>query len=1108
MRLLIFMTVIILCLSARQSSAKTKRTLMTDEQVQQARANVANYDWAKKSLEDTKKSVDWVLMMSDEELWDFIPPAHQPRALNVRFGFDCPIHGKEIFKKGGHYPWIIDREHPFKLKCPVGGEVYPTNDFQPWTKDRHPEPTARHPELVSGPTTDRHPELVSGPIPSDTTTEYVDDGYGWADKDGNRYWFVGYYVFWQRWRADILPTIPRLAYVYALTGDTRYSHKAAVMLARIASEYPDMVYAKQAYHNGAWPAGIGGKILDHCWEGGGTIEPLSIAYDEIYDGIAGDAALKTFLSGKGITDAKALIEADFLQEAAKVIQSGMIQGNMNCQQQLAIVARVLDNDDPVKGYTTEQMIDWIMNGGGEMATLIVNGVSRDGAASEESIGYTSIWTDSFLDLGKRLQPMGVELFSNPRLKKMVDFYIQTAVADKFSPCIGDSHGDMSGGAPPVWSASMMRKAYDIWGDPQYARVLNRVGWPSPLISEDPEALEAAKRKAKALGTDLGLKTRDLGGYGLAILESGEGDNKRAATLYYGSSGAWHGHLDRLNIGMWAHEMCMLPEMGYPAHWGTQADLWCRSTPTHYCVQIDENCQTAKREGRLNLLASGDGVQVMDASGEDAYRSIASQYRRTVAMIDASDEDSYLLDIFRVEGGKTHDYIFHGLPHAEFSTSGLALGPPQSKGTLMGEDIEFGKTFDGMKTGGYQYLSNVRRAGTEDEWSVNWLLKDKKLGLRITMPAQSASEVIVADGVPEPAPGNPEKMEYVIARNETLGATAPASGSSAVAPRTGGATAPASGSDAVAPRTGSSTFISVAEPYKDRPFVRRVTTLKPTDNREDLAAVRVDAKGRADYILSATEGARTSTLDDGKIEFAGEFGAISEDNSGILSMMLVNGSILRRGDVCIRVNTSPHAKIASVDYQANTITLDRAVAAPNALIGQVVVISNPNHGASFTVKSVASRNGCTVLGFGDISMIEGIGVLKSVDDKANTVHSGNRLGGYGIKWEGKSIPGRALVNEALTDSWPITDYDSGIWHVKASEPISTRISTNNGKPSMFFYVGEVCVGDDIMLPSIVGIRREGEGYAVRATAPFVLLENRRSHEVTAGMLSKNNTLRID
>ena len=1031
MRWLTLIGILLVCINGRQVLAKTRSNLLSDEQVATARANVAKYDWARKSLDGAKASVQWVLEMPDEELWEFIPPADQPRALNVRFGIDCPIHGAEIFKKGANYPWIMDREHPFKVKCPVGGEVYPTNDFEAYYKAGKKEKL-------------------------DATQPYVDDGHGWVDKDGNHYWFVAHYVFWQRWRTDILPVIPQLAYVYALTGDARYAHKAAVMLARIASEYPKMDYPKQAYHNGKWPAPCKGKILDLDWEGSGTLVPLATAYDEIYAALDTDPDLRAFLAGKGIASAKDFIEANFLQEGARAIEAGIVHGNMNYQAQLALLAALLDNDDPANGFTTEQMVGWIMDGPGEMNTLLYNGISRDGSAGEESIGYMSIWTEAFMSLGKRLKPLGRDLLSNPRIKKMVDFYVQTTVADRFCPNIGDSYGDMTGGAAPVWGAGRFAKAYELWGDPMHAKVLNRIGWPKPEVYEQPEALEEIEAKAKPLGVDLGLGTRDLGGYGLAILESGEGDYRRAASMFYGSSGAWHGHLDRLNISMWSHGKCVLPEMGYPAHWNDKGELWTRSTPSHYCVEIDESRQVAKREGHLNLLATSPGVRVMDASGENAYGGKASLYRRTVAMVDVSPEDSYLLDVFRVKGGARHDYIFHGLPFAEFSVSGVTLGPP-SRGTVMGEDVEFGKVFEGMKNGGYQFLRQPRRGKPEGTWSASWFVKDKSLGLKMTMLAGSAQEAIVADAEPELKPGYPDKMEYVLARNDAA----------------------------------ASTYVSIVEPYTGKPVVRRAQPLRPDagSERDDLVAVRVDANGRTDYLFSALDSTLAAKFDAGKIEFQGEFGSVTKDNSGVLSMFLVNGSLLRCGDCSIRVSTQPRAKVAAVDYRANTVTLDRKASMPNALVGQVVVFSNQKHGASYTIRSVETKAGRTVLHFGDISLIEGIGVLKSVDEDKKIVESSNRLSGYGMKWEGKLIPGRALVNEALTDSWPIEDYDNSQWHVRASEDISAKIKLTGGKPSRFFYVGEVSVGDDAMLPAIASVRREGDAYVKEGTVPFELTGSR-------------------
>ena len=1015
MRLLIFLAIVIIYLTGQTCGAKTGRTYFTDEQVRQARENVQKYDWAKAMQDEATKPVEWVLNMSDEELWDFIPPAEQPRGLNVHFGADCPIHGKEIHKVGANYPWIIDRNLPFKVKCPVGGEIYPSNDFKPWGRNA-----------------------------IDSKQKYADDGFGWEDENGNRYWFVAHYIFWQRWRTDILPIIPKLTFAYLLTGDTRYSHKAAVMLARVAQEYPKMEYGKQSYHNGNWPNSYSGKILDLDWEGSGTIVPLTLAYDQMYDALD-EPELKSFLAGKGISNPRDFIEANFLQEAARAIESNIVHGNMNYQNQLAIVATVLDNHNPAKGYTTEQMVDWIMNRGGEMNTLIYNGVSRDGAGSEESIGYTTIWTRAFLDLAETLKPLGHDLSTNPHLRKMPEFYIQTAVADKFAPKIGDM-GEVTNAAGRVWGMDIFASAYKLWGDPIFAKALNTIGWPAASIYDKPEDLEKIKTDAEKYGQDIGLKTRDLGGFGLAVLESGEKDNKRAVSMFYGSSGAWHGHSDRLNIGMWSRGKEVLPDLGYPLHWGSKAEYWTRSTPCHYCVLIDENRQQ-KKAGHLSLLAVSPDVQVMDASDEDAYRGVASLYRRTVAMVDVSPEDSYLVDIFRVKGGSQHDYSFHGLPFGKLTMSGVELGPTQAKGTLMGKDVEFdAEQKDGMKTGGYQYLFNPRRGNPTGKWSADWLREDTGQGLRMTMLPGSAQEVIVADSEPDAKPGYPEKMEYIYTRN----------------------------------KGGSSAYVSIVEPYQGKPFIKRVQPLKSEDG---VVGVQVDSNGRTDYVLSSMNSLRISDfgLRNGEtIRFQGEFGAVSEDTSGIRSMFLVNGGRIEKDGYAI--NAAPlKAKIAEVDYKGNSITLDRKLPIPDAVVGQVVAISNPLHSTSYTITKAETKGGRTVLHFGDISPIEGFFGIKAIDDNAKTIQTSSRLSGYGIKWDGKFFPGYTILNDTMTESWPIADYDNAIFTVKADGDLSTKFKDKA------FYIADIGPGDEVMIPATASIKRTDTGaFEVHATVPFELV----------------------
>ncbi len=202
-------TVLLLALAASctLAQAKTGRTYYTKEKVAGALEKIEKYDWARDQLTSAKASCEWLLLMSDQELWDFVPPPEALRALNVSFGRGCPVHGKEVFREGGQYPWIMSRERPFKVKCPVGGEEYPSNDYEPWNLESLTDEPER-----------------GQPI--------VDKGAGWVDQKGDRYFFVGYYIFWQRWQRDVLPAVRSLAQAYLLSGEPVYAHKCAVLMAR------------------------------------------------------------------------------------------------------------------------------------------------------------------------------------------------------------------------------------------------------------------------------------------------------------------------------------------------------------------------------------------------------------------------------------------------------------------------------------------------------------------------------------------------------------------------------------------------------------------------------------------------------------------------------------------------------------------------------------------------------------------------------------------------------------------------------------------------------------------------------------------------------------
>ena len=253
-----------------QFPPKDRRTLFTDAEISQARKNVSLYPAAKKVADDIRKEADYWAEWTDESLRDLVTSAEVPRSFEL-CPEGCPIHGKKIFEVTGViYPWIIDPKKPFCVKCPIGGETYPSNDYGKFYrsgfKDR-----------------------------SDFNGPYVDDGRGWVGPNGQRYWFVACWNHWLWVMHAVAPHqnlqggLAALGRAYLLTGEARYAHKAAVLLARIAEVYPNMEHESQSRYGQLMAEKDGtrysGKIVNAIWETY-LVAQFAETYDAIWETIA------------------------------------------------------------------------------------------------------------------------------------------------------------------------------------------------------------------------------------------------------------------------------------------------------------------------------------------------------------------------------------------------------------------------------------------------------------------------------------------------------------------------------------------------------------------------------------------------------------------------------------------------------------------------------------------------------------------------------------------------------------------------------------------------------------------------------------------------------
>jgi hypothetical protein len=165
------------------------------------------------------------LEMSDDEIWDMQPDSTIPRWHYASIHDGCPTHGTEIYDGKAWYPWrygngsrlrsyVPDLPYTWKIKCPLGGEIYPSNDF------------------ANG-------DFTSG--------EFPDDGIGGGlQHGGNTYGMVA--ELCQSYCHTMLRVAPRCVNSYMATGDMRYVHKALVAMSRVAVEFSYLATRTQHRH--------------------------------------------------------------------------------------------------------------------------------------------------------------------------------------------------------------------------------------------------------------------------------------------------------------------------------------------------------------------------------------------------------------------------------------------------------------------------------------------------------------------------------------------------------------------------------------------------------------------------------------------------------------------------------------------------------------------------------------------------------------------------------------------------------------------------------------------------------------------------------------------
>lgn len=1022
MRILAFILMTCLTLTAY---AKTARTYYTPDEIAAIRQRAADPQY-ESEVKAILKAASIIADRSDEEIWDMVPPADLTRALTVRYQFDCPVHGEEIYKVGGRFPWITASDKPYVVECPVGHETYPSNDFAAYLK------SGRKGKL-------------------DTTQKFVDDGNGYVDEKGNRYFFAGYYNFWHLWRKTLIDGVASCGNAYLLTGDEKYARKAAIALASISRVYPQMDYSQQAYHNGKWPAGINGRVLDYIWENQ-TVMAWAVTYDQIYPVLNDDAELKAFAAQRGVSDIKEAIEKNIFQQMAGDLLEKKIWGNKFELRSTAALALILDNHDSSKGITSEQMVEWLTRGGGELEYTFYNGFDRDGWGGESSLSYSRIWNAASIAAAEELSRMGVDIAKDPKWRAIAKAPLKTRLLDNLAPRLGDVDGHIKAGERVLLDDLLVFGVKHFKDADCAAAMLKKGKYKAPLLARHDLNTAFLEKLAANAKFPAPPYTRDMGGYGLSILELNDGQTTHSATMYYGSPYASHGHADRLTMSYHLHGRDVFPDLGYPSQWGAAADWWVKNTPSHYCVMVDEKAQPTRYAGFLTRFADLEGLKFSEAQaatvwahppppapvpkgsiGGDverkpppkptgAFKPQVADYRRMLALLDSGEKSALLIEAFVVAGGRQHDYSFHGLPYGKFSVVDAKLLREQSRGTLAGEEIEYGvDPGKGRLTSGYQFLTRPRWFQADEALHLAWR-DDEGINQDSWFPRLAYDEVIVADGKPPVYPGWPETMPFVFLRHR--------------------------GEENL-----QSLFLSITDAGKKDSSIRTVKPIRANSPLAGGAVIELVSGNRWQVYINAGDAA---VKFEDQTEISLPFAAVRwEKDRAVQACLIGSGSISGQGMAAISQTASEPIRVKQVDYRAGMVTVEGG---SNVTPGQVLLASrSAARTASYTAQSVKAGADGTEISFGETPLLTGR-FEAAWDASRKAIVSRERTGGVYNQFVAQSFIGMSVVNEDFTATAAITGYDqeNELFQIESIEN-AAEFSDRNGDGRAYVYIADIAPG---------------------------------------------------
>lgn len=559
-------------------------------------------------IAELKEKNRTVLSLEDSNLLDLIPVES-----GGIFFTDCPNcdHGRQ---DRGQFEWSIKK--PFHITCEGCGEIYPDND--------------------------KYPENEQVEVEHSTGTHRL--AFYQDSSSGKQFFFSAHADYWRRMHLE--QSAKQLAQLYSATGESRFAHRSALILAGFAEVYPNYVLTYDFPFRPVRFASPEEKTIPNVpiyrtskrtWWG---INEVSVDLTEAYDLIKswdGWAELP-------VSQSRHKVREDLLFGMMRFVLDTENWERSTHQPRVGklLVARTLGNPEAVhESIRRFKRLSQRFYHDGQYNIA-------SPSYSQQMMNTLNRWiqaTAGYTDPAGHVDPFDGNRFEDLDLSKLP--FIQNFTGAYYSMAFPD------GRLLPINDT-----------------------WASSARTSKIEPLEAVSPTL-------------FPGIGFGFLGGGSG--KDQWLLYLNTTGGpVHKHHDALSIGLYWNEQEWLSDIGY-TH--TRMRPWAKSTMAHSTVVVNgRESDVDKNSERITptlFEARDPEFQIIGAEAPLAYGDRVDSYQRMLAAhADGDGSLIYFIDWFNVSGYSQADYILLGPLSNEATVSSHDLTGTPFHGNLMNAGVEF------------------------------------------------------------------------------------------------------------------------------------------------------------------------------------------------------------------------------------------------------------------------------------------------------------------------------------------------------------------------------------------------------------------------------------